>query len=112
MVVASFQADPDTVFSGYITPSGLGGNNKLPPGWTVEKPVPGRYNLDHGLNLSEPRDIHIVLTLHGSDGGGLDAWRIHVNTRDADGWVIHTEDASGTKVEAAFYFVAIIYQGT
>jgi len=94
---------PEQIYSGFITASGVGGNNKLPPGWTVQKPKAGKYKIVHNLSVINNRDLRVTATLVGTPGADI----IYVVRTLPDWFVIET--ARKNKLEAsAFYFVAVL----
>jgi len=95
---------PEKIYSGFITATGTGGNNKLPLGWSVIKPMEGRYKIVHNLDLGSNKDLRVTATLFGNPP---DADKIYVKNVTPNLFIIET--ASKNKLtSSAFFFTAIL----
>ena len=95
---------PEQIYSGYITATGTGGNNKLPTEWSVVELVEGQYEIVHNLGLVNNKDLRVNVTLVGNPSN---ANIIYVKNISLNSFVIEIKRSNQLRA-SDFFFIAIL----
>lgn len=104
MTLASDTYDTDAIYSGFV--DFQGGIDVLPTGWTITRPIVGRYVISPNFVQTINKDLRVIVSVVNKIPSSIGL--VYMSGDNATSFTIHTEkNNKGFKVDQAFFFVAI-----